>query len=152
MKIDLVNEHPGRAVDEAALTRRLLRVLELAKCRDDCELSVVLVDDPRIAELNQQYLDRQGPTNVISFPMDEAGGEGPVVQGRPFLLGDVVVSLDTAAREAADNGLEPGEHTVRLLIHGILHLLGHDHLDSEEQARAMEDLTERLLEQSADGI
>ena len=120
-------------------------VLEGLECADDTELSLVFTDDPGIAVLNQDYLGRQGPTNVLAFPM----GEGQFAGLNPGLLGDVVVSVDTAWREAADNGLGPGEHLMRLVIHGILHLLGHDHLQDEAQARAMEELTERLLEQSA---
>ncbi len=114
-------------------------------CAEGSELSLVLTDDPGITVLNQDYLGRPGPTNVLAFPM----AEGQFAEMNPGLLGDVVVSVDTAWREAADNGLEPDEHFMRLVIHGILHLLGHDHLQDEDQARAMEELTERLLEQSA---
>ncbi len=63
----------------------------------------------------------------------------------PSLLGDVVVSVETAWREAAEHGLDPEEHFLRLVTHGILHLLGHDHVGDEAAARAMEELTERLL-------
>jgi probable rRNA maturation factor len=114
-------------------------------CAEAAELSVVFTDDPGIAVLNQDYLGRSGPTNVLAFPM----AEGQFAELTPGLLGDVVVSVDTAWREAFDNGLDPAEHLVRLLIHGILHLLGHDHLQDEDQARAMEELTERVLTQSA---
>ena len=114
-------------------------------CAEDCELSLVLTDNPGIAVLNQDYLGRVGPTNVLAFPM----GEGQFAELNPGLLGDVVVSVDTARREALAGGLEPAEHLMRLIIHGILHLLGHDHLTGEEQAQAMEELTERLLTQSA---
>lgn len=114
-------------------------------CAEGCELSLVLTDDPGIAVLNQDYLGRVGPTNVLAFPM----GEGQFAELNPGLLGDVVVSVDTAWREAAGHGLDPGEHFMRLVIHGILHLLGHDHLQDEAQALAMEELTERLLTQSA---
>ena len=103
---------------------------------------MVLTGDQDIAELNQQYLDRQGPTNVIAFPM----GEGDFSQINPHLLGDVVVSLDTARREADQAGLDREEHLMRLLIHGVLHLLGHDHEGDPDEARRMYDLTERLLE------
>ncbi len=108
-------------------------------------MSLVVTDDSHIAELNEQYLGRKGPTNVLAFPM----AEGEFAGLTPGLLGDVVVSVDTAWREADENGLEPEEHFFRLIIHGILHLMGHDHLAGEEQARAMEELTERLLDASA---
>lgn len=106
---------------------------------------MVLTGDSEIAELNQKYLKRQGPTNVIAFPQQE----GALAGLTPGLLGDVVVSLDTARREAAENGLDADEHLVRLLIHGVLHLLGHDHEHDEEEAKAMEELTEKLLASSA---
>jgi probable rRNA maturation factor len=114
-------------------------------CPPEAELSVVLTGDEEIAELNQRYLNRQGPTNVIAFPQQE----GALAGLTPGLLGDVVVSLDTARREAAENGLDADEHLMRLLIHGLLHLLGHDHVNNEDEARAMEELTEKLLVDSA---
>lgn len=114
-------------------------------CGADTELSLLITDDPGIATLNEGYLGRLGPTNVLAFAM----GEGEFAELAPGLLGDVVVSVDTAWREAQENELEPAEHFVRLIIHGILHLLGHDHLRDEDQALAMEALTEKLLEQSA---
>lgn len=114
-------------------------------CAEDSELSLLLTDDPGIAQLNGQYLGKHRPTNVLSF----AQGEGEDAHLTPGLLGDVVVSLDTARREAQENNLEPREHLYRLIIHGILHLLGHDHTTDRAQARAMEELTEQLLEKSA---
>ena len=110
-------------------------------CAADTELSVLIVDDGDIAELNRRYLGREGPTNVIAFAM----GEGRFAELNPQLLGDVVVSRQTALREAAEHGLEPEEHFLRLLIHGILHLKGYDHEQGGEPARVMEELTERLL-------
>lgn len=104
----------------------------------------MICDDVEIAEMNGQYLGRRGPTNVLAFAMQEGEGAGI----NPHILGDVVVSIDTAQREAQENGLDPDEHFVRLIIHGTLHLLGHDHLQDEEQALAMEALTEELLEKS----
>ncbi len=124
---------------------RLKRILEGLACPPEAELSVVLTGDTGIAELNERYLNRQGPTNVIAFPQQEGEQAGLT----PGLLGDVVVSLDTARREAAENGLDPDEHLVRLVIHGLLHLLGHDHEHDENEAKAMEELTETLLASSA---
>jgi probable rRNA maturation factor len=96
---------------------------------------VLIVDDAEIHRLNRDYLGKDRPTNVISFAMQE--GEGAGVQ--PDLLGDVVISADTAARDAAEAGL-PFEHELAfLLLHGILHLLGFDHeRGTEEQALRME--------------
>jgi probable rRNA maturation factor len=97
------------------------------------ELSVLLTGDRRIAELNERYLGRKGPTNVLSFPMEE--GE-PNPSG-PGMLGDVVVSVETALTESRQTG-ETCERTVeRLLAHGILHLLGYDHERSPRESRRM---------------
>lgn len=96
---------------------------------------MVIVDDEEIHQLNREYLGKDRPTNVISFPMQE--GEGAGIQ--PALLGDVVISADTAARDAAEAGLSFEHELCFLLLHGILHLLGYDHeRGTEEEARRME--------------
>ncbi|MBF0476649.1 MAG: rRNA maturation RNase YbeY, partial [Deltaproteobacteria bacterium] len=97
----------------------------------DGELSLVLTDDPGIAELNEQYLGRTGPTNVISFPMRE----GEFGELNPHLLGDVVISTDTTVSEAEHGGLKTAERFDQLLIHGILHLFGYDHEEEQDAAR-----------------
>ena len=106
------------------------------------EISILLVDDPQIATLNQDYLSRQGPTNVIAFAMRE----GDFIQISPHLLGDVVISMDTAAKEAQHAGISMERRFDELLVHGILHLFGYDHEDSEEDERRMEDKSRELLE------
>ncbi|HSO19438.1 MAG TPA: rRNA maturation RNase YbeY, partial [Desulfosarcina sp.] len=85
----------------------------------DAQLSILIVDDAQIAELNRTYLNHAGPTNVIAFPMQE----GPFADITPDLLGDVVISADTARREADDAGMAFVERFDQLLIHGILHLV-----------------------------
>ena len=108
---------------------------------DPVELSVLLVDDRTIAELNTQYLNRRRPTNVLSFPMRE----GPFSEDQPEMLGDVVISVETASREAGDAGIAVWERLDYLLIHGILHLFGYDHEGDESEARIMEEKTEELM-------
>jgi probable rRNA maturation factor len=107
----------------------------------DGELSIVMVDDTRITELNQRYLQHAGPTNVISFPMRE----GDFSEINPQVLGDVVISMDTCAREAEGAGIPIEARLDQLLIHGILHLLGYDHVHSESEARVMEAKSDELL-------
>jgi probable rRNA maturation factor len=111
------------------------RILSVSGC-PDAELSVLIVDDAEIREINRDYLGRDKATNVISFAMQE--GEGTGVQ--PGLLGDVVISAETAARDAAEADLPFERELYFLLLHGILHLLGYDHERSTEaEARRMEE-------------
>jgi probable rRNA maturation factor len=111
-------------------------------CPEDCELSIVITDDEQIREINRDYLDRDRPTNVVSFAMQE--GEGSGLQ--PGLLGDVVISAETAARDAAEAGLPFESELFFLLLHGILHLLGFDHeRGSEEEARIMEEKEQEVF-------
>lgn len=110
----------------------------------DVELSILLTDDAAISDLNRRYLGREGPTNVLAFPM----GENRFSE-KTLILGDVVVSVDTAMEESNQSG-EPLESTVfRLLVHGVLHLLGHDHERSPREARRMRAEEERLLKLSS---
>jgi probable rRNA maturation factor len=84
---------------------------------------VLIVDDAEIRVINRDYLQRDKPTNVISFAMQEGEGSGV----NPLLLGDVVISAETAARHATEAGIGFEEELYFLLLHGILHLLGYDH-------------------------
>ena len=121
------------------------RALEDLGCLDK-ELSVLFTDDEHMAALNRQYRDKEGPTDVLSFPMTEdLDGEIAPALFEPVMLGDVVVSVETALRDAEE--LEQSfERTVdRLLIHGILHLLGYDHEKSQVDAMCMTKEEERLL-------
>jgi rRNA maturation RNase YbeY len=118
-------------LDRARLRRRaahLLRALGL----DGAELSIQLVDDGEIAELNRRYRKRRGATDVLSFSLVE----GAHAEHGGALLGDVVISLETAERQAARGRRTLEQEVLRLLIHGALHLIGHDHVGAAE-ARAM---------------
>lgn len=110
------------------------RILSALGCPTS-ELSIAIVGDRSMRILNREYLGKDRPTNVISFSMQE--GEFGAVN--PELLGDVVISVDTAAREAEESGVTFWERLVFLLMHGMLHLTGYDHERSgEEEARRME--------------
>ena len=103
--------------------------------------SVLFTSDEQVRELNREWRGKDKPTNVLSFPMLEREdllelGEG----GPPEMLGDVALAFETCAREAAEKGISPADHTAHLLIHGFLHLAGHDHVVSDEEAAAMEKL------------
>ncbi|MEA3437251.1 MAG: rRNA maturation RNase YbeY, partial [Thermodesulfobacteriota bacterium] len=102
---------------------------------------ILLVDDSEIKTLNKDYLNRSGPTNVIAFPMKE----GDFSDINPQLFGDVVISIETAGREALQSGISAEERFAQLLVHGILHLFGFDHEKSEPDARKMEKKSNELL-------
>jgi probable rRNA maturation factor len=108
----------------------------------DHELSLLIVDDPQIEIINREYLQHEGPTNVISFAMQE----GEFSQVSPFLLGDVVISADTAEKEANLSGISFRQRLIELLIHGMLHLVGFDHEQDEAKAQIMETKSRNLLE------
>ncbi len=108
---------------------------------DDKELSILLTDDYEIALLNRRYLGRKGPTNVLAFPMMDSDSK----HFEADMLGDVVISIDTALRQAEESGTPFSLIFDRLVIHGLLHLLGYDHEQSESEARRMEKEEERLL-------
>jgi probable rRNA maturation factor len=111
------------------VAQRILTELALP----DAELSILLVEDAQIQELNRQYLHREKPTNVLAFPMRE--GEFSVLH--PHLLGDLVISVETAWRQSNRFGLKPMEMVTVLMIHGILHLLGYEHEGTRKGAREM---------------
>jgi len=104
-------------------------------------LSIVLIDDNEMADLNQTYRNKTGPTNVLSFPMHE----GDFADLNPEILGDVVISMDTTNREAQEMGLTMEQRFYFLLIHGVLHLFGFDHERDDEAAAEMDEKTEALF-------
>lgn len=106
-----------------------------------CELSILLVDDDEMTHLNLKYLARDHPTNVLAFPMRE----GKDKHLHPDLLGDVIISTETAEREAHHRGVTLGEEMALLLVHGILHLLGYDHEGAPDEAAAMEATEQEIL-------
>lgn len=116
------------------------------------EISLVLTGDTAMARLNELHRGKPGATNVLSFPAcDWQGGERPrddtgAAGDQPFLLGDIVVAHGVAAAEAAEGGKTLADHLRHLLVHGVLHLLGHDHVD-DDQAHEMETLEIHILGQ-----
>ena len=147
MDIQIANRQKRRRVP-LTLLQRTARILIDALKRPDAELSVLLVDDRRIAALNREFLDREGPTNVIAFPMQE----GRFAELHPTLLGDVVISVDTAAAEAERAGIAFERRLVELLVHGVLHLCGYDHEHDRAQARRMAAKSRALLKKIDAGV
>ena len=125
----------------ARIEQKAQAILNALGCPEK-ELSILLVDDRQIAELNATYLKRKGPTNVIAFPMQE----GEFADISPDLLGDVVISVDTAEREGNAAGMDVGTRAVELLVHGVLHLMGYDHEHDAAEARRMEAKSAEVLQ------
>lgn len=142
---------PGAAV----LARRAARAaLACAAKRDGrtvrgpAELSLVLADDDLLHHLNRQYRGVDRPTNVLSFPGADPGrnppSRGAANADQPHMLGDVVLAVETVAAEAAAQGKTMADHFTHLVVHGVLHLLGYDHMTPAE-ARQMESLEVEVL-------
>jgi probable rRNA maturation factor len=118
------------AVDKGLLRRRARCILDTLGC-DDAELSVCLVEDGTMEALNAAHRGKPRPTDVLSFSLLE----GSHAQFRRGLLGDVVIGIQTAARQATAQGRDLDDEVARLLIHGVLHLLGHDHVHPAQAKR-----------------
>ncbi len=154
----VADEQTGGAVDLdrwAALARA---VLEDRRVRGEVEVALLFVDEPSIAALNEQFLGREGPTDVLAFPIEDeplpggrspdSGGSGPGADAEDeplLLLGDVVICPAVAARNAAEHEVALDDELALLLVHGLLHLLGMDH-DTDREAEAMERLERELLD------
>lgn len=157
----VADEQTGHAVDALRWARLAESVLGAQGVKEDAELSVLFVDEAAMADLNKRFLGKEGPTDVLAFPIDEepveggrspdSGGSGPGYvpiepEVLPTLLGDVVICPAVAERNAPDHAGTYEDEIALLLVHGILHLLGMDHAE-EDQAAEMEQRERELLEQ-----
>ncbi|MBX7488244.1 rRNA maturation RNase YbeY [Qipengyuania sp. GH25] len=101
--------------------------------------SLLFTTDEEVHALNKQWRHKDKPTNVLSFPMLERDDLLDLSKdGPPEMLGDLALSYETCASEARDKNVSLSDHAAHLIVHGLLHLAGHDHVDSDEQAEAME--------------
>ena len=144
MNVDICNES-GVEIDSDALLGLIRHVLDEMRIHPLAELSVLLVDPTAMEQLNLQWMDHEGPTDVLAFPMDELRpGRRDDPEEDPGLLGDVVLCPVVAAKQAAAAGHSAEDELHLLTAHGLLHLLGYDHFDAEteremfaEQARLL---------------
>lgn len=145
--IEPKTKFPAKLIERAAKA-----ALEHQSASLDSDLTIVLTDDARIQELNRGYLGIDAPTDVLSFPASETdGSEIDPETGSPY-LGDLLISLPYAARSAAQAG-HPLEAEVQLLVvHGVLHLLGHDHAKVREKVRMWKAQAEILESLGLGGI
>jgi len=133
MAVD-VSDSTG-SVATAGLEAAAGRLLALLG-REECELSILLVDDAHMRHLNREWRGKDRPTDVLSFPQLETDEEG-CADDEEVVLGDVVISMDTACAQASAGGWTLEEELNRLLLHGVLHLLGYDHENGGEEERRM---------------
>ena len=128
----------------AALAERALSAtaqVEPATANPRLSTSLLFTSDEEVHELNKEWRGKDKPTNVLSFPMLEREDLLALAQdGPPEMLGDLALAYGTCEREAAEKGIALGDHAAHLIVHGLLHLAGHDHVESDAQAEAMEAL------------
>ena len=141
MAVFVADEQSDVAVDTDRLQRLTAYVLTDQKVPPTMEVSVLCVDRDAITALNTTHMGKDGPTDVLAFPLD-APGEATADQ--ESILGDVVLCPAVAAAQAPENGKSPEQEIEMLVVHGILHLLGHDHAEPDERD-VMFSLTDRLL-------
>lgn len=146
MSIEISNES-GDPVDERALSLLARHVLDEMGVNPLAELSILLVDVPTMEALHKRWMGEPGPTDVLAFPMDELDAtRGPDEhEPGPAVLGDVVLCPQVAAKQAVSAGHSPEDELHLLCTHGVLHLLGYDHAEPDQE-REMFELQGRLLE------
>ena len=136
MSVSIHNDQKLFKIDVRRIRRNLRRLLKELSC-DDKAIDLLLVDDIEIQKLNSAYLNRNKPTNVLAFPMTE-GEFGNI---NPQILGDIVISVQTAYHDATIGHIDLIDEVEFLMIHGLLHLLGHDHENTS--AENAEEMTRR---------
>lgn len=159
VEVFAADEQTDIPVDTMRWVRLAEKVLQAEGVKGEAELSMLFVDEAAIADLNKRFLGKAGPTDVLSFPIDEepveggrspdSGGTGPGYlpaepSDLPVLLGDVVICPAVAMRNAPNHAGTYDDEVALLVVHGILHLLGMDHID-ETEAEAMEQRERELL-------
>lgn len=128
-----VDDEVVARVDAAALVAMIERVLVEDEVPDGSGLALVLTEDSLLQELNLRHRDVDAPTDVLSFPANE-GEPFPQPDGEAPYLGDIVVSVESVERQAVDAGLTAAEELAHVVLHGVLHLLGYDHEEADEEA------------------
>ena len=132
MSIEINNES-GAQVDEGALQRLATYALDHLHVHQDADLAILMVDEAAMEQLHVQWMDEPGPTDVLSFPMDELRPGTEDQMTPPGLLGDIVVCPQVAIVQAASAGHSALEEILLLVAHGMLHLLGFDHAEPAEE-------------------
>ena len=142
----MVLNESGIACDDQALGHLAQFLLPRLRLHPDCELGITLVDEPRMSLLHEEWMDEPGPTDVLSFPIDEVRSASAAEQPVPGVLGDIVLCPAFVRVQAEERGRTLDEELAFLVVHGLLHLIGHDHATREEYD-AMFALQDELLAQ-----
>lgn len=143
----LISNQQKKRIDTRKIKRVAKKILENLSCPKDIEISILLIDNNYIRELNKKYLNKDKPTDVLSFPMQPARRKTAfsLTPSALNLLGDIVISVEKAEEQAKSINVSLDDEITRLLIHGILHILGHEHEKGGKKAREMKKEEERLL-------
>jgi len=128
-----INNESGIPVDEASLQRLAFHAFGYLHVHQDAELAIVLVDEGAMEQLHLQWMDEPGPTDVLSFPMDELRPGSDEEPTPPGLLGDIVLCPQVAIGQAEAAGHSTQDELLMLTTHGLLHLLGFDHAEPQEE-------------------
>jgi probable rRNA maturation factor len=144
MNIEINNES-GVAVDEARVLNLAACALSFMNIHPDAELAIQFIDEAVMEKLHIEFMDETGPTDVLSFPMDELRPGTPERMTPPGMLGDIAVCPTIAATQALSAGHSVIEEILLLTTHGILHLLGYDHAEPDEE-REMFGLQKQILQ------
>jgi probable rRNA maturation factor len=147
LTIDLHDETGTLTSEQENLITNLIKsAADYEKLEGEIELSITFVEEKRIQEMNKEYREKDAPTDVISFALnDEVDGEVELVmEGMPNALGDIIISVDHISRQAEEYGHSFDRELGFLAVHGFLHLLGYDHM-SEEDEKAMFSRQEEIL-------
>lgn len=145
MTIEVIDES-GHELDVRSIAALSRFVMDQMRVHPQAELCVKAVDEPTIAKLNEQWMDKEGPTDVLAFPMDELRPGLVNTELEEGVLGDLVLCPDVAQRQAGTAGHSTEAELELLTVHGILHLLGYDHAEPDEH-REMFGLQDQLLAQ-----
>ena len=147
MNIFITNRQEAHDINLSQARQFAQAVLTALRAENACELSIAFVNDEEIHRLNREYRKIDRPTDVLSFALLEAQSPSPSMSadaGAPTILGDVIISTETARRQADERGHSFERELSILLLHGILHLFGYDH-ETDEEAQRMEALEQQLL-------
>ena len=155
MLITLENDQDKIVIDDALKSRLVAGLNAAARLHgltEQTEVDITIVDDEEIHRLNREYRDVDRPTDVLSFALDEGGEDEPELLDAPeeHLLGDIIISVETAQRQGEEFGHGLTREVVYLAVHGLLHLLGYDHMTEEDKVvmRAKEEEALREIELS----